>query len=177
MAIYIRRGTSKVLQLCLEGCSEQTYIWRDLGSIRVRLTQGAVVIDKRPVIDKNDSSCCLVYYSQADTIRLKSGMKARLQVFTLKESSYHQTAIKSEVFEIPIEESLWDTEVTDGKYTGTESLSFDSPEYQEPIGHDYYGHLHLKINEFQGIISEVSGAILQGSTLVYNKDTETLLSS
>lgn len=177
MALSIRRGASRAFKITLEGCEEQDYIWKDLGSIRVRLSQGGIHVDKTPVIDKSDGTVILVYFSQEDTIKFLDTAKAKLQVFTLKESTYHQLAIKSDVFEVAVLESLWDDVVTDGSYSGNENIDLDDPEYSDPIGHDYYGYLHMDVEEFRGIISEVPGAIMEGTVLRYNPSSETLLSS
>lgn len=176
MALNIRRGASRVFQITLENCEALDYLWSDLGTIRVRLSQGDVYVDKIAIIDPNDATACLVYYSQAETLKFSDKYKAKLQVFVLNESQSHQLAIKSSVFDVIVSESLWNEYVTDGNYGENESLILDSPEYQEPIGHDYYSYLHIDINEYRGIISEVAVAVLDGDTLVYNPDTEVLYS-
>lgn len=176
MALSIRRGTSKLLQLTLENCNTQDYIWSDFGSIRVRLSQGSVCVDKFATIDYNDETACFVYYSQEDTIKFSDKYKAKLQVFVLNESLEHQVASKSSVFDVIILESLWDNVVTDGRYGGVESLVLEDPDYPEPIGHDYYGYLHIDIKEYRGIITEFGGATLEGSFLVYDPSTETVFS-
>ena len=177
MALSIRRGASRVFRLSLENCVAFDYLWKDLGTIRVRLSQGGIVVDKTPTIMTSDATSCLVYYSQEDTIRFSDQAKAKIQVFALKESTYHQLAVKSEIYDVEVYPSLWNEAITDGKYSGNESLNLDSPAFQDPVGHDYYGYMHIDIKEFSGIISEVSGNILQGANLVYNPTTETLRSS
>lgn len=176
MALSIRRGASKVIQLSLEGCEYQDYIWEDFGTIRVRLSQGSVHVDKIAQISQDDATACLIYFSQADTIQFSSESRAKLQVFTLRESQYHQLAIKTKVFDVLVEESLWDEVVTDGTYSGTEDVDLFDPDYPAPIGHDYYGYLHIDVNEFRGIISDAEDAQMLGDTLMYDPDSETLYS-
>lgn len=177
MALTLRRGTSRVFQLTLENCDTQDFIWQDFGKIRVRLSQGRHYIDKYAQIDPNDPTACLVYYSQEDSIGFSEEIKAKLQVFLLKESEDHQLAIKSKTFDVIIEESLWNEVITDGNYSGTEVLTLDDPEYSQPIGHDYYSYLHLNIKEFSGIISNDAGAVVEGSDLYYDSSNETLFAS
>lgn len=176
MALSIRRGASQVIQLSLEGCDTQDYIWEDFGTIRVRLSQGIVHVDKIAQIDQDDATACLIYLSQADTIQFSSESKAKLQVFTLRESQYHQLAIKSKVFDVIVEESLWDEVITDGTYSGDEDIDLFDPKYQTPMGHDYYGYVHIDVNEFRGIISDAEDAQLMGDVLTYDPSSETLYS-
>lgn len=177
MALNIRRGASRVFYITLENCEAQDFIWRDLGTIRVRLSQGNVVVDKIAEIDHNDETACFVYFSQEDTIKFSDKFKAKVQVFILRESTDHQLAVKSTPFDVVVMESLWDEVITDGVYSGIEDFSLVDPAFQEPIGHDYYGYLHIDISEFRGIISEVDEALIEGDTLVYDPSSETLSST
>ncbi len=174
MALSIRRGASRVIQLTLERCEAQDFLWGDFNTILVRLSQGSVNIDKTPVIQENDPSSCLVYYSQEDTLRFSDKQKARLQVFLLYESNEHQCAVKSDVYNVVVTESLWNEAITSGVYSGNESLELVDPNYQYPIGHDCYSFLHIDITEFRGIIKEAVEAALEGDSLAYNPSNETL---
>lgn len=175
MALSIRRGASRVFVITLEGCEDDDYIWSDLGTLMVRLRQGANIVDKKLTIDPHDHTKGYVYFSQAETIKFSDTAKAKIQVFTLKESTYHQLAIKTDAFDVIVLESLWDN-VVGTNYT-EEYLPPDSPEFTDPVGHDYYQYLHVDISEFAGIISDAPGAILSNETLVFNASTETLYSA
>lgn len=177
MALSIRRGASRVFVITLEGCEDDDFIWSDLGRLMVRLAQGANVVDKLLTIDAHDRTKGYVYFSQGDTIKFKDNAKAKLQIFTLKDSTYHQLAIKTDTFEVNVLESLWN-EVVDKSHAYVEEyLPPDSPEFTEPVGHDYYQYLHIDISEFAGIITSVPGTILSGTNLVYNGTSETLYST
>ena len=174
MALSIRRGTSRVFVITLEGCEDDEYIWSDLGTLMVRLRQGANIVDKKLTIDPNDRTKGYVYFSQAETINFTDQAKAKIQIFTLKESTYHQLAIKTNAFDVTVLESLWDNVV--GEKYSQEYLPPDSPEFTDPVGHDYYQYLHIDISEFAGVISDASGTILSHDTLMFNSSTETLYS-
>lgn len=177
MSLSIRRGASRVFQISFDNCDNQDILWNNFEHIRVRLSQGDVVVDKMAVIDQNDATACLVYYSQEDTIRFKNNSTAKLQIFLIKESEDHQIAIKTNVFDVVVGESLWNEVVTDGIYSGNESLAILDPEYSEPIGHDYYSYLHIDIKEYHGIISEKADVIIDGTNLYYDPSTETIFAS
>ena len=175
MALTIRRGASRVFVITLENCAEDDYIWNELGTLMVRLRQGSVIVDKKLTIDSRDKKVGYVYFSQAETIKFRDDAKAKLQIFTLKESTYHQLAIKTDAFEVIVLESLWDNVV--GENYQEEYLPPDSPEFTDPVGHDYYQYLHVDISAFAGIISDAPGTILNGTDLVFNESIETLYST
>lgn len=175
MALSIRRGTTRVLVITLDGCTSDNYLWPVFDNSIVRLTQGNVVIDKEIVPLKSDFTTGLVAFSQKDTLQLNSTYKARLQIASLKETPDHQSLIKTPVFEINVEPSLWDEEITNDKLI-EESLDIENGVYPDPIGHIAYEYLHLKIDEYSGIIAERGEAIIEGSTLYVDPNTETLYS-
>lgn len=176
MALSIRRGASRVFVITLDNCTQESYTFNDFERVIVRLSQGAINIDKDLTISKTNGREGMVYFSQADTINFNEQVKARLQVFLLEESGYHQLAVKSDVFDLVVLESLWNNVVGTGEYIH-ENLHLDYPEFQNPIGHDYYQPLHIDINQFAGIIGEVDGCIMEAGHLIYNPSSETLYSS
>lgn len=111
MALSIRRGTTKTLQLTIDCCKK---IWSDLGTIIVRLKQGELVIDKTPIVDSEDPTMCRVIYTQDETIQLKSGMPAQMQIFSIIGGTSQEVAAKSGVYEVTVLESLWDEVIHNG---------------------------------------------------------------
>ena len=106
----IRRGTTKSLAFTLDCCEK---LWTDLGTLKVRLQQGQTVVDKTMTVDTNDKSKAYVTFTQEETLQFKEG-DAEFQIFILKGPRATEVATKSEVYQVEIARSLWDTAVHNG---------------------------------------------------------------
>lgn len=175
MALSVTRGTTRTLVICLEGCTEDDYIWTNYDKTIVRIVQGSVVIDKELEVLKDDATAGVVFYTQEDTLRLNDSSKAKLQISSIKETKNHQASLKSPIFDVIVCPSLWNDEITTGVFE-EENFDLIKPEYPDPMGHVAYDYLHIDIREFAGVISEKEEAVLEGLTLVVDGDTETLYS-
>lgn len=176
MGLTIRKGASRVFVITLDHCTQESYTFKDFEKVIVRLSQGAINVDKNLTVTKSNGREGMVYFSQEDTINFQNNSKARMQILLLEESMYHQLVVKTSVFDVYVEESLWYNTVG-GDHYEYEDLPPGSYEYTNAIGHDYYQDLHIDINEFAGIMGDVDGCIMQGTNLKFNPSTETLYSS
>lgn len=104
MAISIRKGTTKTLMFTLDCCCNQE--WEDLGTVKVRLKQGNLIIDKELTVSESDPTSATVEYSQDETIQLLEGSPAEIQLFSIQGTD-NEIALKSDIYEVSILRSLW----------------------------------------------------------------------
>ena len=105
----IRRGTTKKVTFLIKcNCSGTT--WSDLGTLKFRLTQGNVTLDKTLVIVSSDHTSAYIKYTQEDTLRFSVG-SARGQLFSITGTGNAEVALKTHVYNVEIQESLWDQAV------------------------------------------------------------------
>lgn len=104
MAIVITRGTTKTLYFTLD--SNQNQEWVNLGNIKLRISQGNIVVDKFLVVDSGDPTLASVTFTQEETLRFREG-KGEFQLVSVIGNQYSEIVLKSAVFEVIILKSLW----------------------------------------------------------------------
>ena len=103
-SLRIRRGTTKTFVLSMD---DEDKDWSDLGTVFVRITQDALIVDKLIEPVQGEPKKALVSYTQEDTIQLKEGKKFSLQVFSIVGPTETEIAVKSDIYTGTVDPSLW----------------------------------------------------------------------
>ena len=103
-SLSIRKGTTKSFVLSIE---DDSRTWLDMGTLLVRLTQDALVIDKNLRIVQDDPTKAIASYTQDDTIKLTENKKFGLQLFSIVGPTATEIAAKSDIYYGIVKPSLW----------------------------------------------------------------------
>lgn len=115
MQLFIRKGTTKTLTLAIDTCCGDTKTWSDLGTVRVRLVQGNITIDKTITVSAQDPTTATVSYTQEETNQLSVGSNFQLQLFAIKGPAATEVAAKSDIYEGKVLPSLWNEVIHNGQ--------------------------------------------------------------